>query len=505
MNNVGSKKCAEHRDDCINEAIEILSHYRADPNPFLDDFLTKFELDKPKTVKAKLELIKDSVLEQKASCEYLLEYIDGLKMWGKQHIFLFSLKKEEKDYLEKLVEPGYIENRLKELGLKACYNNNICIYKTEKPFLAELLNPPVQDGVDRRLIFKWIETRQYEKKIKKTIVIKEERSVNFFLVNLENGNAELRLQILQPNPFKKLEDEYAIYIEEIKKLIEFHHFSPVLLEPVMRTFFFKAILPITEWSIKTQQGALGGRKANPTFFRKLGLYFKNFSLHKLTLYWECEQIAQGKGKLYFYMHVDNNMITFNAITDKWKVDFILDKIFPKLSKKIEISNGNDGTDPLRSPNGIIDAITKNIKNKRRRRIVKKMLQLASLPAISITIRMIFRKILKELAKIGLEKLLRIPLFSLEILIYIVLMVGLYGGKRIKKYFYKIPRKWANKVILSVIGKTSSIIINSKEYYDWMGGKSVDYKSLSKTGKSQVQVYFDPKQGNKNTIQTDGQT
>jgi hypothetical protein len=309
----------ERRRECVREALDILKHYNN--VPFVDAFKKKYG-----------GMPREGV---ELRCEALLHYIDQLKMWGKQHVFLFSLRRGEEHYRHDLADPGYIQGKLRQLDLEGRYEADICKWEAEEPYLVDVRYEKNRDNRVQWLVYKWVETRRFKVWEGDTLVDKEERSVNFFIVDLLDGTAELRLQSLKARPGKKLHEEYDLYIAQLKRLLDIRLFSIFSLVPIMKRFLYKYILPITNWSIKSITGNLRGSVVNPTLMEKLKLPFINFFPQEMTLFWECRQFAHNKGRLYFSMNGYNNAVTFNSITDKSKVDFILSNLRSRRAGSLE--------------------------------------------------------------------------------------------------------------------------------------------------------------------------
>ena len=229
----------------LNEAMETLDHYNT--RPFTTDFMKKYNIPikKSMTKSSMHKKIKQKINSKKSPFFHdLVNYLDELKMYGKQHVFLYTLKRAQSDYLNKLRKSTYVKNRLKIYRLMFLYNNKRMVWNSQNPKLFEVEHSYYKEKGE--LVFKWVETRRFFKNVTKNpnnpprFIIKTERSVAFFLVNLKNGNAEIRIQCLQSRSTRTLKQELETYKNEIKKFVEFHLFSPISMEPVICTLLGKS-------------------------------------------------------------------------------------------------------------------------------------------------------------------------------------------------------------------------------------------------------------------------
>ena len=87
-------------------------------------------------------------------CLDLLEYVDDLKMWGRQRIFLFEINGEKEEFITQLSDPEFIRNSVGDVYEKPLYR-----WEAGKPFLAEVKHTTEADTGAPLLIFKIIEMR----------------------------------------------------------------------------------------------------------------------------------------------------------------------------------------------------------------------------------------------------------------------------------------------------------------------------------------------------------
>ncbi len=312
-------------NQCLPMALETLGHYRIDS--VINEFLEKFKMSLDGNRVDKLADIKAAVLTpgKHPTFRDLSDYIDELKWHGKQHIFLFSLKGVSADYLAKLRDGSYIE---KQLHADKLFNKNRLIWEETEPVLAGITHAFDTEKVQGKLIFKWIETREFEvlekdPAKKKVVVIKKERAVNFFMINLNDGTAELRIQILQPNSINPLKSMVDFYKKEINRFIHLDYFTPVAMDPVIRTFLRTEQLPIREFQIIfAEKGKMSGKHFLPLQL-KLNLLFRPFFSKEMKLCWESDQVVGKGSRVFFTLNGESDDILFNSITDQSKVEDIL--------------------------------------------------------------------------------------------------------------------------------------------------------------------------------------
>jgi len=473
MEDATTRQQANFRSAWLKEAIDELNHYRKDP--FTDDFMKEHGLRRLPTKKAAHARLRNRITRSKKppNFEQLVEYVDELKLWGKQCVSLYTLKYAEKEYLKQLVNPDYIKERLSKFSLEDRYNDNICRWKSDRPFLSEVRHNFDHENKRGKLSFKWISTRLFQAFVGPTLVTFDERSVNFFIIDLADGSAELRIQSLPPKSLTTIGAELQTYTQEIERLLDFNRFSPISLQPVMREFLLKKVLPITHWSVRTQQGNLIGAKVSPSFAqRALTLRFRNVTPHEVMVYWKCDQIV-GKGdRLYFQLEADDNVTVFNAITDKLRVNYLVSSLLEAArphskDKKIDVRELIDPPPTRRGilQGGIRDWIWDRVTGTPGEKIKKATAEAAILPALALN-KLIFDSLRSWLIDTTVERITHVPFIVFEILVYAILLFVFYGGDRSKRLFFKIPPRYATVAIKLFLGKSSEIIIDSTEFRKW---------------------------------------
>ena len=465
----------------LKEAIGELEHYKTDP--FTINFMNKYSLPVLPSRKVMHGLIKQNIAKSRKPPYFkdLVEYVDELKLWGKQNISLYTLKYAEKSYLKQLVNPEYIKERLRKLKLEDRYNNDVCQWESDTPFLSKVSHNFDSQNYRGWLSFKWIQTRRFNQLVGIMLRQFEERAVNFFIINLEDGSAQLRIQSLPPMPQKKLNQEIQTYKQEIEKLLDFDRFSPASYQPVMREFLFKEVLPISHWQVRTPGGNLIGARVPPNFIqRRLTLRLQGVTPLEIRAYWECDQIVGNRYKdgLFFTLDAEDNVVLFNAITDKSRVDYIISNFLTlvKLHSKHKKTSAREivgPQEPIKSilKGGILDRIRRYFADKPQEKTQKKAAEASGLSSLVLSV--VFIEIIKSwLLETAVEKFTHIPFIFFEILVCAVLVLIFYGGDRIKKYFFKISPKYATAVIKLFLGQSSEVIINSREYNKWLKWKAM---------------------------------
>ncbi|MFC1493022.1 hypothetical protein ACFL6O_03615 [candidate division KSB1 bacterium] len=323
-------QCTEVKDVTRKDANKILNCYKSDT--IFNRFYNKLNLPRPNSAKIMLDNISRKICGKNTPPLYkdLAYYLDTLKMYGRQHIFLFNLKKGEEAYLDDLSKPENILKKLRKYKMENRYNNNFFIRDIAGPCLANVRHVNVIKEESHLLTFKWIETRAFMKKVGSYDYIKKyERAVNFFTIDLTNGFAELWIQLLQSNSFRDLSGEYEVYVNEISKYIDLDKFDPVKIEPISRKFLLKHILVYTV-HVFVGKPKMANKKV--PFFTKIGYFFLYYILKSITVYWKCEQKSTGNKRLFFTLDCQHNNIVFGGISDKSRVDYILTQ-FHKFYKK----------------------------------------------------------------------------------------------------------------------------------------------------------------------------
>lgn len=322
-------------DEWVDEAIATLKHFKA---AFSEDFLRQHNITPPAGTPP-LAAIRAAVLEKRIEFEDLVDYLDQLSFYGKHHVFLFLLRRRPAEYLEKLRDPRFIQEKLQNAGEGSAWENRQVVWVSSFPRLAAVRYREV--GGKRQLVCKWVYSRCHQviqKDVAPGPVLLSEaaRAVAYLLIDLQDGSARLNIPILPTFPDRTLREEYDILKQEIARFIDWSDYAPLALEPLLKRFLWRSILPITVWKIYYSKVGMVQGQRNPSYLFKLGLPFKHFFSKEITLYWKVKQIAQVKSTLFFTLNGENDGVTFNAITDPDKIDYILVRLKALSSETIEM-------------------------------------------------------------------------------------------------------------------------------------------------------------------------
>ena len=291
----------------------------------------------------------------------LVKYMDDLAFNGHQHIFFYYLNPEFRSYLYNMRNPEFILKLLRKARHGKCFNNNRLIWDANAPKLAEVKHEAANGSGEVR--FKWVETRRWFQNIPQTptqgpqFTPMQERTVNFFKIDLKDGSAEMRLQKLHPNPTITLMQELQIFKTEIGKIIDFSIFSPVPQEPVIRKLLLRHGLQINSWEIHLAgKGKLKG-SGDPKLFYKIGLTFKRYKGRRINLEWVGLDRIWGPGNVHAYLDGNTGEFLITRLCDRVQMSAILDWLRGERWKLVtipEIKNLMKKRKDLRSILRIID-------------------------------------------------------------------------------------------------------------------------------------------------------
>lgn len=360
-------------------------------------------------------------------CLALLEYLDNLKMWGKQRVFLYEIKGDRDELIAKLSDPAEIKNLTGNL-----YDNAVYQWAAPKPFLAHVKHTRDSYTNAPLLFFKFIEMRDYQLVINKLQQTFEERSTNFFIVNLRDGFAELRLQRLPIHASRNLRDEHELLEAEIGKYLDIDWFEPIQLEPIMGEMLRKRIYKIKRFTAK------GGKSAStkvPLLTKILPGLFRYPTLGQISAYWECDQgILGNPRKLHFTLYGRSDSIAFNGRADPRRVQDILNKmvaIHNELGEKSKESIWKRGS---------VDNLYRRNEGNRRAQAAVLTAGVIAASIIWIVINAIGDYVLENFQ----ERVFHgIPLEAITVFLEIIWFWYYYGSKRIKRSFEEFRRmKWS---------------------------------------------------------------
>jgi len=295
-------------DRFYRAALDSLKSFRH--MAFTVRFLSSRGLRVRKTLREMWDELEEWMAGDRSRCMDLLQYVDGLRMWGRQYVFLFEV---EAGYLEQLSRPDFVETF--ENG---AYEEPRYVWDVPEPLLVHV------ERDEDRLIFKLVEMRTFDLLVDGVSRQFEERAMNFLVVDLEDGYAELRLQELPVGARRNVRAEHDLLLAEIKKHLALEKLRLIQLEPVMRTMIRRPVYRIT-YSKLTESEA-DGSPDKPGLLAIVNSRFKKPRPVEVNARLECDQEVLGKRPLYFRLNGRNDYIEFDGIADPARVKQVLDKI-----------------------------------------------------------------------------------------------------------------------------------------------------------------------------------
>ncbi len=357
-------------------------------------------------------------------CRALLEYVADLMMWGRQRVFLYEIKGKREELTKQLSSPA----KVREL-VGAAYDNPIYRWEAKELFLGEAEHTKDPDTDAPLLVLKFIQTREFDVEVDRILTSHEERSINFFIVNLREGFAQLRVQQLPTRAHRNLNRERQLLEAEIGKHLKLERFSdrfsPIKLKPIMAKIHRTPIYTVTAADFVAGKG--NGKKA-PFLSAILAILFKNPVIAKIAVYWQCYQDVLGERRLHFTLHGANNHIAFAGIADPRRISDILKNI-------VNISRGILPTDITEDGSvwlkGSVDEKYKNLEGQPKAQAFVLSAGIIAASVIWIVIEGIGNYLLRD----WVEKILHgVPLIAITIFINLVFIWRYYGWRRIKRSF-----------------------------------------------------------------------
>ncbi|MCK4359082.1 MAG: hypothetical protein KAW92_10165 [Candidatus Cloacimonetes bacterium] len=255
----------------------------------------------------------------------LVKYLDHIAKKGWQHIFFYRISSNRASHLNELRKKEYILESLNKLRCGTCYNRNRLIWDAKTPKLAEVRHR--YDAGAGELLFKWVETRHWLQNIPGSVPPRhipcQERSVNFFRVDLKDGAAEISIQKLHSFPQKKLQEELEIYCKEIRKLLNFDAYSLVPLEPTIKKLLSSRDMEIKFWSIRLASGGILEGTRDPNIFERLTLGLRNYSVRKVRGDWVNLDRIWGPQNVHTELDGKSNGLLITKHCDPLQMEFIL--------------------------------------------------------------------------------------------------------------------------------------------------------------------------------------
>jgi hypothetical protein len=463
-------------DQCIDFeqawGVQAILELKSFIKRFTTRFMKRHRLPVQNSKTAMLNRIRREIHNPKKSPTFkdLIEYLDELKMWGRQCIVCYTLRnarktKLGKTYLGDLRNPDYIEKRLGKQRNR--FNNHICRWESNRPFLSEVKHNYDAKKERGELSFKWVQTRRFTRMIGNHLQIFRERSVNFFIVNLKDGSAQLRIQVLPNNSLTTLTRELRTYKKEIEKLLGPRHFTSVSLKPAMKELLVKRVLPITHWSVNTRGGNMHGDNAPFFLWGRLVLFLRRATPRIVRVYWKCQQKVGNKtrGRLHFALESKGNVdvIIFRAMTDKTRVDYLISKTLTS-GKRLPKTNGN-GTVPTPAPKFLNEGLRgkwlQGLEKAEHEKAGRPFVELAIL-GFAALIRILFEFLTSVLADSVVAEVGDIPFIVSEAIAYVLAFLAFYGVRKV------------GGVILN---KSMNYIISGIEYKGWHKMENREWRKL----------------------------
>lgn len=296
------------------------------PQALVDRFMERCGLrpDDFGTVRAKIDEIKRCIRapDHPLRLDCLAAYLDDLKVFGRQFVFLWRINDGQWDYLAELA---------RDAGEK---ESGRLVWEADVPTLAEVRQDAL--GGQGTLRFKWVFTRRYSVQVPPAgpsalpgFEPRTQRAVTFFAVDLKSGDCELRIQSLPKGTgLPTQRRDFERYRAEVERHVDLSRFSPVLVEPVANAWLRAPIpgLAVTTWSAVRPSGAfLAGGGRGESIFSQLQLKVGDYFVRQVTLEWESQQQVVNRS-LFFSLDGAADSVDFNGRSDAARVDFLLAKV-----------------------------------------------------------------------------------------------------------------------------------------------------------------------------------
>lgn len=217
----------------------------------------------------------------------LLDYADEVRQYGPQHIFLFRMPSQDAVRLRELRDPAALDAALARQGVQDLFESPKLVWDSAKPTMASI---KFADDARTSLLCKWVETRRWTTAVAKpqappVIQNHQERSVNFFRINLATGECELCLQKLHPNPKLSLQEEKDQYLRMAGEIFGVDQFLRVMLEPAIRRLLDSRNIDIRGWKVAYERGGYLRGARDPNLVQRINLFLTPFIAMELRGAW----------------------------------------------------------------------------------------------------------------------------------------------------------------------------------------------------------------------------
>jgi hypothetical protein len=405
-------------------ALDGLKAYRI--TEFTTRFLKEHGIPTDKNLELMWGRIEKWMDKNSSRCKALWEYVDDLRLWGRQRIFLYEVVRS---YANELSNPEFVKELVGEV-----YNKALFKWEADKPFLAKVEHKEAEGTGAPLLVFKLIVNQEFNLVIDNQNETFDERSTNFFIINLKKRHAELRIQEPPTGAVRDVREERDLLTTAIGQYLDFTKFKPVDLTPVM-----DVMLRIPVYTITASRFRFSGPETKPNapelvvFLNNL---FRKSIPADLSACYECNQRVLGKGYINFNISGASDFIGIAGIADSERVTEILEKLM----------------DIKRNPKKYLDRIRKKLKGG----IVGKSLEnlkdqpgaqavvLSAGAIVASIIWLIADAVRNYLIESTVEKFLwGIPFVVITITIEVAWTVFYYGWRRIWrgiKILLSLPRR-----------------------------------------------------------------
>ncbi len=283
-------------------------------------------------------LVLGNILGKSESADKFLEIFDEHKDKGIVHIFFYRL--DDKEYLERLRDERNLKKILPETA-RNLINKKILIWDSPAPTLVNIRHS-FQNG-HGELAFKWVESRMWDERESKGTIDsppyydrRKERSVNYFIIDLNEGIAQMRIQLIKPNALQSLKGEYDIFLEEIEKLLDFKKFRRIALESVAKSFLFDETITQKTWELWLPEGGCFTAKDKPAKYIKFGFKLKliTFFVRKLNFDYKPKKRIWGPPVVRLKLDGEKDILTINNYCDQEQMTEIINKVLIIKENKI---------------------------------------------------------------------------------------------------------------------------------------------------------------------------
>jgi hypothetical protein len=291
--------------------------------------------------------------------ETFVEFFDERKKHGSGLVHVFFYRLADKKFLQLL------RNKEKVLEMipaqhRQCFNRKSFSWSSWQPELVEIRHDYDGNKGEGTLLFKWVEERAWAKRTEGTTASsppayeqRRERAVQFFIVDLKSGEAQLRIQIIKPNSLKSkiLREQYAFYWGEVEKLLRPGEFRRLALESVVKKFLTKKDIEPKSWEIQLPSGGNFTAKGKPALYvtigkgiKVFGFIFKAIRFNVLRLLdffgrklnCECliDSVEWGVPEVRIDVDGEKDILTIKSPADPFQFAAIIDKAMSVKENKV---------------------------------------------------------------------------------------------------------------------------------------------------------------------------